>query len=530
MGSISRIKRKNQFFSEIPASKLTNISISIANRPFESLETSPIALKRPEIKLPLINNKVTPKRESGSIFRTSPARKENADISNSYSPVRIGRENSGLESSLKNIKHVRKNSPLGFSESPSPSKYSKVQYFDKNQISKTPMGRAFKLTKIKLSKKKIKKISKNLQSSSSEISSGERDASPIAEKTKEKLPQEKKYESPVLWKKNSIASGSHISENSFLKQGSMAQGDKTELEEASNGADLNRYNEVIYKLIAEDPINEGVMGCIRHWKAGEMLGIGSYAQVFKAFDVNTGELFAVKRMFYNPNNKMQTKFVTDLDSEVRILKGMKNKHIVKYLGSELIQDAFCIYLEYLPGGSLAKLIYNLGPLPEVTIRAYLIQILKGLDYLHNSGVIHRDLKGANILLDSKGKVKLSDFGCSKQYQSIDSESGFTTSVKGSLPWMAPEVIKQKGYGRKADIWSVGCVALEMFTAKNPWEIDDNHIIFMMNMINENTIPEIPLGISPSAKEFLLECFQRDPACRKSARELLNHEFLRTLGI
>jgi serine/threonine protein kinase len=309
----------------------------------------------------------------------------------------------------------------------------------------------------------------------------------------------------------------------------LGQGEKSELEEAMNGPDLNRYNELKYKMIGEDPINDGVIGGIRHWKVGEILGIGSYGQVFKAFDVDTGELFAVKRMFFNPVNKIQAKIVTDLDSEVRILKGMKNKHIVKYLGSELIQDTFCIYLEYLPGGSIAKLVYNLGALPEITVRAYLIQILKGLDYLHNNGVIHRDIKGANILLDSKGKVKLSDFGCSRQYSSVDNESGFVTSVKGSLPWMAPEVIKQKGYGRKADIWSVGCVALEMLTAKKPWELDDNYVMFMMKIVSDNTIPEIPDDISPSAKDFLLQCFQRDPACRKSAKELLSHEFLKQLG-
>lgn len=529
MNSISRIKRKTIFNSEVPGTKLANFSVNNGIRALESLETSPIALKRPDVKLPLINHKVSPRREPGVGVRVSPTRNHLKAVSNSISPIRKSKESSGLESSFRNSESNKRSSPARLSENHLSGKYPKLQYLEKNGMSKTPQVRAFKWQQLKLSKKKIKRMTKHLQSSSSEISSGEREPTSKPEQSKEKDSNKQKFESPVFWKSNSNT-GSHISENSFLKQGSISQCDKSELEEVSNGVDLNKYNEVVYKLIVEDPIHEGVMGGIRHWKAGEILGIGSYAQVFKAFDVDTGELFAVKRMFFNPNNKIQTKFVSDLDSEVRILKGMKNKHIVKYLGSEFIQDTFCIYLEYLPGGSFSKLLYNLGPLPEVTVRAYLIQILKGLDYLHNSGVIHRDLKGANILLDSKGKVKLSDFGCSKQYQSIDSESGFTTSVKGSLPWMAPEVIKQKGYGRKADIWSIGCVALEMLTAKNPWEIEDNHIIFMMKMVTENTIPEIPAGISSSAKEFLMDCFQRDPAFRKSAKELLNHEFLRTLGI
>ena len=95
--------------------------------------------------------------------------------------------------------------------------------------------------------------------------------------------------------------------------------------------------------------------------------------------------------------------------------------------------------------------------------------------------------------------------------------------------MAPEVIKQKGYGRKADIWSVGCVALEMLTAKKPWDAEDNYIIFMMKIIADNTIPNFPEGISECARDFLLNCFQRDPKIRLSAKQLLKHSFLKKLG-
>ena len=520
MNSISRIKRKILFNPEPPEGKISALTFKAGSRAFESLETSPIALKRPEVKLPSLNHKVSPSRDLIQLQRPKHKPSEQSPNSNSSSPIRKSKDSINLESSLKSIQQNRKISPIRLSESPLPGRYKNFQYFDKN-LSKTPLGRISKLNQLKISKK-LKKAVNNFQSSSSEISSAE-------SKERKKINKSNKFESPVLWKSDSNNGKSYVSENSYLKQGSLAQGERIELEEAMNGPDLNKYNELKYKMIGEDPIHDGVMGGIRHWKVGEILGIGSYGQVFKAFDVDSGELFAVKRMFFNPVNKIQAKLVTDLDSEVRILKGMKNKHIVKYLGSELIQETFCIYLEYLPGGSIAKLLYNLGALPEITVRAYLIQILKGLDYLHNNGVIHRDIKGANILLDSKGKVKLSDFGCSKQYTSVDNESGFVNSVKGSLAWMAPEVIKQKGYGRKADIWSVGCVALEMLTAKKPWELDDNYVMFMMKIISENTIPEIPNDISPSAKDFLLQCFQRDPASRKSAKELLSHEFLKQLG-
>mmetsp|Transcript_9855 Transcript_9855/g.9777 ORF Transcript_9855/g.9777 Transcript_9855/m.9777 type:complete len:105 (+) Transcript_9855:515-829(+) len=104
----------------------------------------------------------------------------------------------------------------------------------------------------------------------------------------------------------------------------------------------------------------------------------------------------------------------------------------------------------MPGGCLSRLLYNLGPLPEDVVKIYLKQILSGLIYLHSLNILHRDIKGANILIDSEGTLKLGDFGCSKKYTTTN-DSGFLTSAKGSLPWMAPEVVKQSGYGRKADI-------------------------------------------------------------------------------
>ncbi|CAG9319597.1 unnamed protein product [Blepharisma stoltei] len=286
-----------------------------------------------------------------------------------------------------------------------------------------------------------------------------------------------------------------------------------------------KNNEFTFKLITEDPIKSGINGELRRWKAGETLGHGSFGEVIKAFDVESGQIFAVKRLFFNRENPAKTQFIDTLNREINVLKNLSHKNIVKYLGSEIIKDNFCIYLEYLPGGSIAKLLYNLGPLPEVTVRAYTRQILKGLKYLHANGVVHRDIKGANILLDSEGRVKLSDFGCSRKYESTEAESGLLMSMRGSLPWMAPEVVKQCGHGRMADIWSLGCVVLEMLTAKAPWPDMDNYFATMMKIARTDEIPEIPNNISEYGREFILICLQRDPDNRKSAEELLKHPFI-----
>ena len=153
----------------------------------------------------------------------------------------------------------------------------------------------------------------------------------------------------------------------------------------------------------------------------------------KAINIDTGKIFAVKRLFYNPNSDEQQKLIDLLLSEVSTLEKLDHPHIVKYLGSEIINDNYCMYMEFLSGGSLKKLLYSVGPLEETTVKIYTRQILKGLIYLHDNGIIHRDLKSDNLLLNSNGKIKLCDFGCSKKYEKDVNESGIVNSVKGSLP-------------------------------------------------------------------------------------------------
>ncbi|CAG9321705.1 unnamed protein product [Blepharisma stoltei] len=301
------------------------------------------------------------------------------------------------------------------------------------------------------------------------------------------------------------------------------------LEEMLLTSCVAKYHEFKFKVISKDPLYEGVNGIIRSWKAGDCIGNGNFGCVLKAFDNETGELFAVKRIFFNPENTPQAQFINAYKNEINILKDLDHKHIVRYYGSEAVADSFCIYLEYLPGGSISSLLFNVGALPESTVKVYTKQILKGLIYLHDNNVIHRDIKGANLLLDSRGKIRLSDFGCSVKYDNSD-ESGLVNSLKGSLPWMAPEVVRQNGYGRKADIWSLGCVLIEMLTAKQPWPQMENHVLLMLKIATSNDIPEIPQDISNDAKSFISLCLQRDPEMRKSAKELRNHPFVSKLYI
>lgn len=135
----------------------------------------------------------------------------------------------------------------------------------------------------------------------------------------------------------------------------------------------------------------------------------------------------------------------------------------RYLGTNKTDRYLYIILEYVTGGSVASMLKQFGPFSENLIRRFSYQILSGVSYLHSKGIIHRDIKGANILVTDTGVAKLADFGCSKRLPGLCSVSleESMLAIRGSIPWMAPEVIKQSGYGRSSDIWSFGATVIEM---------------------------------------------------------------------
>ncbi|KAG9528404.1 MAP kinase-like protein, partial [Aureobasidium melanogenum] len=162
--------------------------------------------------------------------------------------------------------------------------------------------------------------------------------------------------------------------------------------------------------------------------------------------------------------------VEALKREIGLLRELKHPNIVQYLGSNSDDSHLNIFLEYVAGGSVATMLVNYGSLGEPLIANFVRQILSGLAYLHSKDIIHRDIKGANILVDNHGSVKISDFGISKRVEASSllvpptgKRTGPRVSLQGSVFWMAPEVVKQTAYTRKADIWSLGCLIVEMFT-------------------------------------------------------------------
>lgn len=180
----------------------------------------------------------------------------------------------------------------------------------------------------------------------------------------------------------------------------------------------------------------------------------------------------------------------------------------------------------MPGGSIKYLLDKYGPMCETLIKKYLKQVLNGLEYLHKNGIVHRDIKAANILVDLKGNIKLSDFGCASQLlQSSLGESELLNSLKGTLAWMAPEVVCQSKYGKKADVWSLGCTLIEMATGTTPWGKFKNYVQALQRIGLSKDIPDIPTDISDNLKDFISLCLKRIAADRPTIMQLKEHPFL-----
>ncbi|XP_028518151.1 mitogen-activated protein kinase kinase kinase 19 [Exaiptasia diaphana] len=184
-------------------------------------------------------------------------------------------------------------------------------------------------------------------------------------------------------------------------------------------------------------------------------------------------------------------------------------------------------MEYVPGGSIAQALKRFGgTFVEPVFRRYTRQILCGVEYLHVNNVVHRDIKGGNIMLMPNGVIKLIDFGCAKRLcMNLSlSRSSMLNSIKGTPYWMAPEVIKETGAGTKSDIWSIGCTVFEMATGSPPWsEMQPMAAIFSIG--NGSTVPRLGESFSQLARDFTTACMTREPEARPSASELLQHKFL-----
>ena len=260
----------------------------------------------------------------------------------------------------------------------------------------------------------------------------------------------------------------------------------------------------------------------RNWTTTKKIGRGAYGDVYEVL-MNDGETAAVK-IIDNPERDT----IADIKKEFQLVKSLDHPNVIQYFGTEhLGSDNFCILMEYLPEGSLSSLIARSGrELSLQVTKRYTRDIVSGLSYLHLSRILHRDIKGANVLI-SKGVCKLTDFGCIK---TIDTFCAAANTVVGTPRWMAPEVIQsgEIGYGVKADVWSVGCTICEMLTGQPPWPVLATTWELLYQIANSN--PVLPTTCDDSTLAFLKKLLHADPSERPTANSILSSSWINSSDI
>ncbi|XP_051138415.1 mitogen-activated protein kinase kinase kinase YODA-like [Andrographis paniculata] len=260
------------------------------------------------------------------------------------------------------------------------------------------------------------------------------------------------------------------------------------------------------------------------WKKGKLIGTCSFGDMYLGFNSEKGAMCAMKEV--NLSFAKTKQRAEPIEKEIALLSSFNHPNLVRYYGSETLGDNLYIYSEYMSGGSIHKILELYGNLGESAIRSYTRQILAGLAYLHSKTIAHRDIKGANILVDPNGIVKLTNLGIETHILQITRRQPRISLLTDSPYWMAPEAIMNSDVcNLHMDIWSLGCTVIEMATSRPPMSKYDGGLA-MFKVAKNKELPTIPSHLSDDAKDFLQRCLQWDPLNRATASQLLEHPFVK----
>ncbi|XP_066282958.1 mitogen-activated protein kinase kinase kinase kinase 3-like isoform X3 [Branchiostoma lanceolatum] len=279
----------------------------------------------------------------------------------------------------------------------------------------------------------------------------------------------------------------------------------------------------------------------------QRIGSGTYGDVYKARNMQTDELAAIKVIKLEPavaqeahrqskaagsgapqqaSRKLQWDDFAIIQQEIIMMKECKHVNIVAYFGSYLRRDKLWICMEFCGGGSMQDIYHVTGPLKETQIAYVCRETLQGLAYLHSRGKMHRDIKGANILLTDEGNVKLADFGVSAQ---ITATMAKRKSFIGTPYWMAPEVAaveRKGGYNQQCDVWAVGITAIEFAELQPPmFDLHPMRVLFLMS--KSGFVPpklKDKNKWTPNFHNFVKLALTKNPKKRPTAEKMIQHPF------
>ncbi|XP_047951386.1 serine/threonine-protein kinase STY46-like isoform X2 [Salvia hispanica] len=238
---------------------------------------------------------------------------------------------------------------------------------------------------------------------------------------------------------------------------------------------------------------------------------GSYGDLYKG--TFCSQEVAIKIL---KTERLNTELEKEFAQEVYIMRKVRHKNVVQFIGACTRPPKLCIVTEYMSGGSVYDYLHKQrGTFKLPALLKVAIDVSKGMNYLHQNNIIHRDLKAANLLMDENEVVKVADFGVAR----VISQSGVMTAETGTYRWMAPEVIEHKPYDHKADVFSFGVVLWELLTGKIPYEYL-TPLQAAVGVVQKGLRPTIPKNTHPKLAELLERCWLQDPASRPDFSEVM----------
>lgn len=255
---------------------------------------------------------------------------------------------------------------------------------------------------------------------------------------------------------------------------------------------------------------------MRRYSRGRFLGKGGFAKCFEITDLESKQVYAgkivPKSLILKPHQREK------MTSEIAIHKSLNHPNIVGFQGFFEDEDFVFVVLELCRRRSLLELHKRRKAVTEPEARYYMMQLLKGVQYLHNNRIIHRDLKLGNVFLNDDMDVKIGDFGLATKIE-FDGERKKT--LCGTPNYIAPEVLCKKGHSYEVDVWSLGCILYTLLVGRPPFETSCLKETY--NRIKKNSYT-IPLHINPLANSLIKRMLHADPGQRPTVSELLTDEF------
>ncbi|EGG23866.1 putative protein serine/threonine kinase [Cavenderia fasciculata] len=309
--------------------------------------------------------------------------------------------------------------------------------------------------------------------------------------------------------------------------------EKKSLGSSSSTAAAKSKPSPIHRMLTDEKRQTSLSTIVDKEACGEyilidIIGKGGFGVVYKALHATKGYFSAIKKIRITKRKKgdqQQAESQSSLMVEINLLKVLSHHNIVRYYDHIPTVSHSYIVMEFIENGSLEKMIKRHGLLPESLVNVYMAQVLGGLEYLHRQGVIHRDIKAANLLISTDGSIKLADFGVATKVSDLSADNP-DDSFAGTPYWMAPEVIQMQGVSTACDVWSLGCTIIELLTGTPPY-FGLAPAAALYKIVQEDH-PPIPQGISAALKDFLLQCFKKDENMRSSAKQLLNHPWIKAV--